>query len=215
MRRELSAFVFLLVWAASLQFACAAPPTRTAVLATARAFAGHEWNAAPVTQMHGTDQDGVEVQTPDAGSPGVAYKWGGFDSLASYDRGLAAGKAAGDIYSAEKRRRGGDAVSRAAVGVDCSGLVSRCWGLAEKHSTGTLVSISRALASTADLKAGDIMNQPGGHVLIFAHWLDETRERALFYEAEPFSKVRASEKELAELWAAGFRPMRYRRIREE
>ena len=172
----------------------------------------------------------MDVQTPDrsagVGSPadelwildgqniGMAYKWGGFDSLASFDAGVRAGKAAGDVYTAEKRRRGGAAVSSAAVGVDCSGFVSRCWKLSEKHSTDSLASISRKLSATAELLPADIMNQEGGHVLLFARWLDESKTRALFYEAAPFSKVRAKECELTELVASGFIPRRFNKIRD-
>jgi len=58
------------------------------------------------------------------------------------------------------------------------------------------------------------MNASGGHVILFAKWLGEEKTRALFYEAEPFSKVIASEKSIADLQASGFRPMRYRQIRD-
>jgi hypothetical protein len=191
------------------------PPTRNESLAIAKAFAEHAWTPKPSSTFHGRDADGVDVRTPDAGSPGVAYKWGGFDTLESFDRGIAAGKAAGDVYTAEKRRLGGDAVSGSAVGVDCSGFISRCWGLASKRSTGTLVSICSPLDSADALLPADILNQSGGHVLLFVRWLDEDRIRALFYEADPFTKVRASERTLADLTGAGFKPMRYRKIRED
>ena len=58
------------------------------------------------------------------------------------------------------------------------------------------------------------MNQPGGHVLIFARWLNTAKTSALFYEAAPFSKVRAKEYDLAELQTSGFRPLRFRDIRD-
>lgn len=190
-------------------------PTRSEALEIARAFAEHEWTPSSTTRFHGLDPDGVDLQTPDAGSPGLPYKWGGFDDIESFERGLAKGKAAGDLYTAEKRRKGGDAVSRHAVGLDCSGFISRCWRLSKKHSTGTLVSLCLRLASPADLRPADIMNQPGGHVLLFARWLNPEKNRALFYEAEPFSKVRSSERDPADLAASGFIPMRYRLIRED
>jgi hypothetical protein len=38
---------------------------------------------------------------------GLPYKWGGFDTIASFEEGLRAGKAAGDLYNAEKRRKEG------------------------------------------------------------------------------------------------------------
>lgn len=193
----------------------AQPPTRAEAVAIARAYAEHEWAPTASSVFHGKDANGVDLQTPDAGSPGMAYKWGGFDSIGSFDRGLARGQAAGDRYTSEKRRLGGAAVSAAAVGVDCSGFVSRCWRLEKKHSTGMLVAVCTRLASPDELRAGDIMNQAGGHVLLFVRWLDDGKTSALFYEAEPFSKVRASEESPAELAAAGFTPMRYRAIRED
>jgi hypothetical protein len=58
------------------------------------------------------------------------------------------------------------------------------------------------------------MNQPHGHVLMFVKWLDPEKKRAVFYEAAPFSKTRASEREVSEMAADGFLPMRYRRIHD-
>jgi len=209
---------------------CAETPTRAQALAIAKAFASHRWTASEKNVMHGLDADRIEVQTPNRSASsgleganlwklgevniGVPYKWGGFDSLETYDRGIAKGRAAGDLYSLQKRRRGGAAVSRHAVGVDCSGFISRCWMLPLKQSTSSLPSICVALRSTHDLRPGDVMNQPGGHVLLFVQWLDDSRQRAFFYEAEPFSKVIRSEQSIEELQARGFRPLRSRKIRE-
>jgi len=204
--------------------------TRAEAVAIAETFVHHTWLAKPSHVRHGKDSDGVEIHTPDqAGghaqpeaeawvvnqeNTGVPYKWGGFDTPKKFDAGLKTGKAAGDLYTSEKRRLGGAAVSGDVVGVDCSGFVSRCWKLTEKHSTSSLASVSRTLASPSELKAGDAMNTKGGHVLLFVKWLDPEKSRALFYEAAPFSKTRASELEVASLTAAGFQPLRYRGIRD-
>ena len=208
----------------------AEPLTRAAALAIAETYVGHRWDAVAKNVRHGRDSAGVEIHTPDrpgghgdppadcwmpdAANTGVPYKWGGFDTPARFDAGLRAGQAAGDVYTAEKRRRGGAAVSADAVGIDCSGFVSRCWGLAEKHSTSMLFGISERLRSTDDLRPADAMNTAEGHVLLFVRWLDGEKRRALFYEAAPFSKTRATERTLAELTAAGYVPLRYRKIRE-
>ncbi len=48
------------------------------------------------------------------------------------------------------------------------------------------------------------MNQPNGHVLLFVKWLDAEKKRALFYEAAPFSKTLASERDVNEMTAAGY-----------
>ena len=72
-----------------------------------------------------TASDGDIVQTPPWLIVGmnsrVGYKWGGFNTLSQYIDGLKSNKFAGDIHT--------DGVSSAAVGVDCSGFVSRCWQL--------------------------------------------------------------------------------------
>ncbi len=207
----------------------AAPPTRAEAVAIGESYLQHRWEPGPKSVRHGRDAKGIEVHTPDrpggrADPPsdgwtpgeanrGMPYKWGGFDTLERFDAGIRAGKTAGDVYTLEKRRLGGAAVSAEAVGIDCSGFVSRCWKLTDKHSTSMLFGISQRLASATDLLPADVMNTGGGHVLLFVRWLDAAKTRALFYEAAPFSKTRATERPIAELTAAGYIPLRYRAIR--
>jgi hypothetical protein len=155
-----------------------------------------------------------ELWAPGEEAVGLPYKWGGFDTIRSFDQGVRNGKAAGDLYNAEKRRKGGAAVSAQAVGLDCSGFISRCWQLPKKYATSTLPSVCTKLRSAAELKPGDVLNQPGGHVVLFVKWLDEKQGRARFYEAEPFSKVRSSERDVPELISAGYSPLRYRHIQD-
>ena len=218
------AFLFLALVSQTL-----ADITRAEALQIAERFVKHRWTAEAKHVRHGKDSSGIEIHTPDRkgqqGSPdedcwtlgensGVAYKWGGWDTPESFDNGLRKGRAAGDVYSAEKRRKGGAAVSGDCVGIDCSGFVSRCWALKTRESTSTLGGISKRLASPDELKPADVMNTAGGHVILFVRWLDSGKSRALFYEAAPFSKTRAVEHDIAELHARGFIPLRYRGIRE-
>jgi hypothetical protein len=58
------------------------------------------------------------------------------------------------------------------------------------------------------------MDRPNTHVLLFVKWLDAEKERALFYEASPFSKTVASEREVRAMAAGGYLPLRYRQIRD-
>ncbi len=223
MRSSLAALFFLL----PLTLLADDPPTRAEALAIARQFSEHRYTPTARNVLHGPDPNGIAVETPDASSPaasgpwrvdqentGIPYKWGGFDSLASFDTGLRAGKAAGDLYNAEKRRQGGAAVSSHAVGIDCSGFISRCWRLSSKRGTSTLPGICVRLKSTSELLPGDILNAAGGHVVLFVRWLDGEKRRAEFYEAEPFSKVIKSERDAVALADSGFVPLRYRRIRD-
>lgn len=203
--------------------------TRAEALKIADSYIQHRWHSSAKNLMHGRDADGIEVHTPDrdgghGGPPldcwlleaenlGVAYKWGGNDTPASFDAGIRAGKAAGDVYTSEKRRRGGGAVSHAAVGVDCSGFICRCWKLQKRYSTNSFAEICQKLPGASALQPADIMNTPGGHVLMFVKWLDDGKKKALFYEAAPFSRTRACEHDVSEMAADGFVPMRYRKIR--
>ena len=224
---------FLIVLVAALgvraDLGSAQSVTRAESLKIAESFINHRWRASAKNVRHGKDADGVEVHTPDRDGRrceplsecwvpeteniGVAYKWGGNDGPKSFSAGIRAGKAGGDVYTSEKRRLGGKAVSADAVGVDCSGFINYCWKLTARHSTNSLASICEKLSSPAELEPADIMNQANGHVLLFVKWLDAEKRRAVFYEAAPFSKTLASERDVKEMTAAGYQPLSYRRIR--
>ncbi|MDP9005220.1 MAG: hypothetical protein M3N12_10590 [Verrucomicrobiota bacterium] len=203
--------------------------TRVESLRIAESFIQHRWQASAKNLRHGKDSDGVEVHTPDrdgghgdslsecwipdAENTGVAYKWGGNDSPKSFSAGILQGKAGGDVYTLEKRRRGGTAVSSEAVGIECSGFICHCWKLTARYSTSSLPSICQKLPSASALEPADIMNQENGHVLLFVRWLDADKKGALFYDAAPFSKTLASERDVNQMMAAGYQPLRYRHIR--
>ncbi len=205
----------------------AAPLTRAEAIKIAEAYCNYRWDATDKNVLQGRDGDGVEVHTPNvapgtapdpklwvsgATNTGMPYKWGGFDSIESFAAGIKAGKAGGDMYTQEKRRLGGAAVSSHAVGIDCSGFISRCWKLASKQSTETLPDLCKTLPSPDDLKPGDIMDAAGGHVILFAKWLDDAKTSAMFYESSPFSKVIANTRYPDELVLEGYRPLRYKKI---
>ena len=223
-------FAFLSVAFLPAPVAVAEPVTRSEALKIAESYINHRWSASTRNVRHGKDASGVEIHTPDregdrgipaddcwvpdAENIGVAYKWGGFDTINAFDAGVRAGKAAGDVYTDEKRRKGGAAVSGDAVGIDCSGFISRCWRLGSKHSTSMLFGICQKLASPADLKPGDVMNTGEGHVLMFVKWSDAAKKRAVFYESAPFCKTRGTERGIAEMVAEGYQPLRYRQIKD-
>ncbi|HEV7405534.1 MAG TPA: hypothetical protein VGO11_21495 [Chthoniobacteraceae bacterium] len=209
--------------------AAAGDLTRAEVIAVAQSYAAFEWEGRAANVRKGPDAAGIEVVTPSipaGGEPragwwtvgqknaGVPYKWGGFDTTASFAAGVKAGKAAGDLYNPGKRAKADSAVSSEAVGIDCSGFISRCWKLTKKYGTATLPELCSKLSSPADLKPGDVMNYEGGHVVLFHRWLDEAKDRAEFYEAEPYSKVLASERSTKEMFADGFKPLRYKKLKD-
>jgi hypothetical protein len=203
--------------------------TRAEVIAVARSYAEFQWEGRAANVRNGPDSAGITVVTPSVAAgeearpgywmvgqtnAGMPYKWGGFDTTASFAAGVRDGKAAGDLYNPGKRAKADAAVSSDAVGVDCSGFISRCWKLPKKYGTSTLTDLCTVLRSPAELKPGDVMNYAGGHVVLFVRWLDEEKDHAAFYEAEPYSKVRLLEHSTKELFADGFKPLRYKKIKD-
>jgi hypothetical protein len=87
----------------------------------------------------------------------VPYDWGGFDKPTDFNSAMAAGKKAGNWNNVTSLS--------CSYGVDCSGFVSRVWGLSSKQSTSTLPSY--ALAKCPKLTAGDALNKAGEHVVLF------------------------------------------------
>lgn len=200
--------------------------TRAEALETAAAYVRHVWEPTAQNVFHAMDPDGIRVDTPDEGhqpstgqkgwwragekNVGIPYKWGGFDSPAEFDAGLREGRAAGDAYTAEKRRHLDDAVSRHAVGIDCSGFVSRCWRLPRSYSTRELPQLCRPLSDWSRLRPGDIFNKHNAHVRLFAGWADPERQVARVYEAQ--ERVKINDIPLQQMVEDGYSAWRYRGI---
>ena len=201
--------------------------TRAEVLAIAESYVNHEWTPTEANAFHGVDPGGIRVDTPDANfesegnhrgwwiagqrNVGFPYKWGGFDTPEEFDRGLRAGRFAGDVYSAEKRRLLDDAVSAHAVGIDCSGYISRCWKLPRSFSTRELPQLCDPVPDLARLEPGDIFNLHNKHVFLFAGWADDAHTAVRVYEAS--ARVVCHDIPLQPLLDQGFSAWRYRGMR--
>lgn len=209
------------------------PVHRTEVMARAESYLQHRWYATRANVRHGVDSNGIRVDTPDAGfhptdggtpgwwqpgawNTGMPYQWGGFDTLTEFDRKVQRGLAAGDVYTLVKRAGLDAAVSQEACGIDCSGFISRCWGLKRSVSTRELPSLCERLASYDDLRPGDIVNTHNSHVLLFAGWADAAHEKVQVYEAgsRPEWKVLRRTLSVAFLRQKGYVPLRYRSMRD-
>jgi hypothetical protein len=230
--RRAFAFQCLATWTCALcvTHAARAQVTRAEALRIAESYASHQWTATKRNVLHGADADGVRVDTPDVkyhprgatpgwwtpgrANEGVPYMWGGFCTPGEFDAGIQAGKAAGDVCTPEKRRRLDDAVSSRAVGIDCSGFISRCWKLDRSFSTRELPALCIALRDARELKPGDIMNLENVHALLFKAWADDARTRVIAYETgSPLGwKVIRDDMPLSALIEAGYKPFRYRKI---
>jgi hypothetical protein len=211
---------------------CREAVSRAEVIQIAETYWRHEWLPTEQHAFHGRDQRGVRVDTPDVAfkppnaqrgwwvpgrvNRGIPYMWGGFSSIVEFDEGLRGGKFAGDIYTQQKRRELERAVSGEAVGIDCSGLVSRCWKLPRSFSTRELPRLCKALPSARDLRAGDILNTKNAHVLLFKEWVDGRKRRLRVYEAgsPPTWKVLLGTIRLDVLERKGYKAYRYQEIVE-
>jgi len=211
--------------------ACHQAVTREQALATARGFTEVRWMPEERHIRHGSDGIGQWVHTPDTTlakhtgdtrgwwQPGVEavgmpYMWGGFDTPESFQWKISRGYFAGDIATNDKKRLLEAGVSRRATGIDCSGFVSRCWGLRKAHSTRTLHKVSRRLESWDDLKPGDML-LTRGHVMLFAEWAKPGKE-VVVYEGGtyPLWKAHRTTYPVAMLLGQGYAPWRYKWIRE-
>jgi hypothetical protein len=154
------------------------PPNREAVVAYARRYVELRWEARPEHAFHGVlEKEGMRVDTPDHPSVlggwsvgdnvGVPYSWGGFDTPEDFARKIDEGRPAG--YVERNRQARGSAY---VAGIDCSGLVSRSWGLPRNFSTRELPSVTTRLGAMSELQPGDILNKENGHVLLFVEFGD-------------------------------------------
>ncbi len=128
------------------------------------------WYCSPANLTNGIIMDpyGYLVQTPEWIQIGlnqrVPYKWGGFEDLEQYVYGISIGKYAGDKYT---NKPGG---TPSAVGVDCSGFVSRCWNLPLHYSTRMMDdSLTVAYTSWLDAEPGDAVHKVGHVRLLVQH----------------------------------------------
>ncbi len=134
------------------------PMTRSEVLVIADSYVQHSFSVSSCNV--GTRScSGGSATTPSWVTTGtqshVPYKWGGFSSLSEFDSGLSSCKLAGDKDTSS--------VVSCAVGVDCSGFVSRAWNTTSKYGTATLHQVSYEI-SVNDIQPADIFNKAGSHV---------------------------------------------------
>jgi len=150
--------------------------TRDQVISNAEAYRSHTWTVGPNNYSSRTCSNGCPVG-PSHWSigtqvTGVAYQWGGYDTISSFDSKLSQGYLAGDVS-------GTSCVGSCATGVDCSGFVSRAWETS-RYTTSTLPSVSTQIARS-ELKKGDILDNISSHVVLFSYF--DSSGAPVYYEA--------------------------------
>ncbi len=163
-----------------LQLDIAAPPiARATVLTNARAYLTINW----VMQRENFERSGIENRC-DPGRSYVwlrprnftrdmigttigpmPYRWGGEDTPATFRTRIEWGALAGDLCTCRQAQYN-YCIFADSAGVDCSGFVSRAWGI-EKRGTSGLLDVATDLDSLADLKPGDAFDWPQRHIRLF------------------------------------------------
>lgn len=190
------------------------------VIETATAYANYQWIPSEMNCFHGIDEEGRYVDTPDVTwrgemldcgwwkvgevNVGVPYGWGNASTLKAFEEGLYEGKYAGNVPE-DKSRYG----SHNTVGVDCSGLLTICWGLPKKIATRDIPQYADELGSLDEIQQGDVFAKVGSHVMLFKEFADEEKEEVVIIDAtRSTGKVSERKVYVAELLRDGYRLFR-------
>ena len=155
--------------------------SRDEIIQNAEDFAFVEWYCSSLNvQYHWACTTWTCAFGADSFYTGEAYSWGGWDKPVDFYNYLMVGLCAGS-YSGNNC---GATDAYWATGTDCSGLVSRCWELGSRQTTGSLQNFSHQIP-VENLRRGDIMLKQGSHVRMFVEWYDWHQEDMWVIEATP------------------------------
>jgi hypothetical protein len=190
---------------------------RERIIEIAETYVNHVWYPTEQNIYHGA-YNGTLVDTPDrdtythwpdtmgwkAGEMniGVPYKSGGFSSLSGLnltnpkdfdEQYTGTGNYSGMIHFAGNINWEGSHFCDMACGVDCSGFVSRCWNLPQRHPT---IQLDNTMTSSPiiyhELQKGDILVAPTIHVVLFKEFLNPEKTRIKVIHAT-YAKVHEDE----------------------
>lgn len=186
------------------------------VIEKALEYAEFEWRATEKNVMHGMDESGIFVDTPDITwkgqvldcgwwkvdetNIGIPYGWGNASTLEEFAAGIKAGKYAGNVPE-DKKRYG----SHHTVGVDCSGLLTICWGLPKKIATRDIPGYAARIEKIEEIQQGDVFAKIGSHVMFFKEFADNEKAEVIIIDAtRSTGKVSQRKVTAAELFREGY-----------
>lgn len=144
--------------------------TREETLVRARSYAGHKWSSGAANTTATCSAAYQSLYIP-GDYVGVAYDWGGYMGLATFDSLIAQGQGAGSQEP--------DGILSCTAGVDCSGFVSMAWSVG--HFTTSSMAQTSAQIAQASMLPADIFNKAGFHVAMQA--ATKANGEPLFIEA--------------------------------
>lgn len=186
------------------------------VIEKALQYANYEWYPTERNVLHGVDEDGRFVDTPDTTwhgevlncgwwkanqiNVGIPYGWGNASTLAEFDQGIKEGKYAGNVPE-DKSRYG----SHRCVGVDCSGLLTVCWDLPKKIATRDIPNYATIIENLDDIQQGDVFAKVGSHVMFFKEFADDAKKDVIIIDStRSTGKVSQRRVQVAELFEQGY-----------
>ncbi|MGR4884055.1 hypothetical protein ACIPUC_32210 [Streptomyces sp. LARHCF249] len=101
---------------------------------------------------------------------------------------------------------------------DCSGFVSMAWQLKDSMTTKTLPSVANRLAGFDQLEAGDALDHPRSHAVLFGGWTDKAKGDFVYYSesrsGRPARKESANihDSRIAGYPRTAYIPLRYKKI---
>jgi hypothetical protein len=192
------------------------PLTRQRVIETAFAFEGIQWTVN--TGAYGPDPDractgfGGRVRRPSylhgkLGQQvrGIPYCWGCMGSFDQIRAKIEHGVLAGNVCTHNAPRSD-------TAGVDCSAFVSAAWGLATHFTTSAIPAITQPIANPLDLRAGDALDKPGSHVMLFLRFTSDRMAEVIESSGACNGRVCRNIYPLSSLLARGYIPVRFRAL---
>lgn len=192
------------------------------VVEKALEYANFEWLATQRNVMHGMDDAGRFVDTPDVTwkgeildcgwwkvgeiNVGIPYSWGNASTLEEFAAGIKEGKYAGNVPE-DKKRYG----SHNTVGVDCSGLLTICWELPKKIATRDIPEYAAVIENIDEIRQGDIFAKVGSHVMFFTEFTDAEKSEVIIIDStRSTGKVSLRKQNVVELFRQGYEIYRKR-----
>lgn len=186
------------------------------VIEKALEYANYKWTANEKNVLHGIDENGRFVDTPDITwkgksldcgwwkvgevNVGIPYGWGNASTIEEFESGIREGKYAGNVPE-DKKRYG----SYNTVGVDCSGLLTICWELPKKIATRDIPEYATVIKCIDEIQQGDVLAKIGSHVMFFKEFADvEKKEIIIIDSTRSTGKVSQRKVNVAELFASGY-----------
>lgn len=187
------------------------------VIEKALAYANYAWTASEANVLHGTDADGKFVDTPDITwqgdildcgwwkmgevNVGIPYSWGNASTLEEFEHGIKNGKFAGNVPEDTKRYG-----SHNTVGVDCSGLLTVCWGLPKKIATRDIPDYATVIDKLEEIQPGDVFAIPGSHVMFFKEFANAEKTEVIIIDAtRSTGKVSVRTENTTQLFENGYK----------